>query len=531
MPQSTPLEASEGGREFLQRRVRGAGAFGALVGFAFLVRRSITGGSAEMMHPSYWMHFVAASSLALTWAVCAKGQRSVRTIRVAEALGFFFTATGYSHMAMHIPAWQMPHYITLLALTAIFVARAIYVPTGARHTLVLTVISGVPIITSTHQIYLHADLSIYEALVPNLGDNQDVAMSIAGFTAMWWAVTIMLCWGASHVIYGLRKTVHDAKRLGQYELVEKLGEGGMGIVYAARHAMLRRPTAVKLLPLEKAGERSIARFAKEVQQTARLTHPNTITIFDYGRTPEGVFYYAMELLDGATLEDLVEIDGPQPPARVAHLIAQAAGALGEAHVRGLVHRDIKPSNIMVVEQGGERDVAKVLDFGLVKDMNPELEVTLSAVGQIAGTPQYLPPEGITAPDTVDGRSDIYALGAVAYYLLVGEHVFTGNNVVEVCSQHLHSEPVPIAVRAPDVPQELADVVMTCLEKKPDARPQTTAELVDAIHELAATWTGADAARWWDEHGSRVKAHVAKRASSGSGRTLEIDFDRRNAATA
>jgi serine/threonine-protein kinase len=176
--------------------------------------------------------------------------------------------------------------------------------------------------------------------------------------------------GFSKTIYGLRKAVKDIQRLGQYTLEKKIGEGGMGVVYRASHAMLRRPTAIKLLLPDRAGKDALTRFEREVRRTAMLTHPNTVTVFDYGRTTDGVFYYAMELLEGASLDEIVEIAGPQPEERVIHLLEPAAGSLAEAHDAGLIHRDVKPGNILVVDRGGIADLVKVVDFGLVKDVGP-----------------------------------------------------------------------------------------------------------------------------------------------------------------
>ncbi len=231
-----------------------------------------------------------------------------------------------------------------------------------------------------------------------------------------------------------------AKRLGQYTLDKKLGEGGMGMVYLAHHAMLQRPTAVKLLNIEKSNEQTLARFEREVQLTSRLNHPNTIAIYDYGRTPEGVFYYAMEYLDGINLEDLVRRHGPQPERRVVSILEQVCGSLSEAHAIGLIHRDIKPANIMLTERGGIRDFVKVLDFGLVKALETDRDSSLTAEGVFTGTPLYMSPETIQASDRVDARTDIYAVGAVGYFLLTGTPVFNGSNVMEILHKHVSEAP-------------------------------------------------------------------------------------------
>jgi serine/threonine-protein kinase len=263
--------------------------------------------------------------------------------------------------------------------------------------------------------------------------------------------------------------------------------------------MLRRPTAIKLLPPDKAGEVALERFQREVQLTASLSHPNTISVFDYGRTPDGVFYYAMEYLDGTNLDGLVREDGPQPPGRVVHILGQVASALVEAHGVGLIHRDIKPENVILCERGGIPDVAKVLDFGLVKDLERGSEARLTQANVVQGTPLYLSPEAINDPDAIDARSDVYSLGAVGYYLLTGTHVFSGKTLVEVCSHHLHTEPTPPSQRlgAP-VPADLEELILTCLAKAPGQRPFAAAALRDALASLASAsdWTDLAAREWW-----------------------------------
>jgi serine/threonine-protein kinase len=326
------------------------------------------------------------------------------------------------------------------------------------------------------------------------------------FIAAWWSLTTILATATSSVIYGLRREVREARKLGQYTLEEKLGEGGMGVVYRASHAMLRRRTAVKLLPAEKAGEQSIARFEREVQLTAGLSHPNTVTIFDFGRTPEGVFYYAMELLDGASLDVVVELDGAQPPERVLHVLDGVAGALVEAHEIGLIHRDIKPANIILCKQGGLFDVPKVVDFGLVKDLSGT-GVALTGTATLAGTPLYMSPEAITTPDAMDARGDLYALGAVGYFMVTGSHVFPGRSPVEVCGHHLHTKPEPPSTRLGRAfPPDLESLLLDCLEKDPSRRPQTADELQQRVRECRAfgAWDRERARHWWQENGEKLR---------------------------
>jgi serine/threonine protein kinase len=301
----------------------------------------------------------------------------------------------------------------------------------------------------------------------------------------------------------------------------------MGAVYRASHSMLRRPTAVKLLAPEKAGLETIARFEREVQLTARLTHPNTITIFDYGRTPDGIFYYAMELLEGANLEDVVEVGGALPAARVIHVASQIAGALVEAHGAGLIHRDIKPANVILCERGGVPDVVKVVDFGLVREVDAG-DTVLSRAGAVSGTPLFLAPEAMQAPDQVDARADLYALGCVMYYLLAGDHVFRGHTTMEVCAHHLHTEPAPISERAKSPPPaDLAAIVMACLKKDLAERLPSAAELLARLRACAdaSAWSTEQARVWWSENGAKLRAHHAAHPSSAAS-TIAIDLNHR-----
>jgi serine/threonine protein kinase len=297
-----------------------------------------------------------------------------------------------------------------------------------------------------------------------------------------------------------QKAAIEAKQLGQYRLETLLGAGAMGVVYKGHHAMLRRPTAIKMLQVDKVNEAAIARFEREVQITCQLNHPNTIAIYDFGRTPEGVFYYAMEYLDGIDLQTLVERYGPQPEGRVAHILQQVCGSLYEAHSLGLVHRDIKPANIMLNRRGGEADVVKVLDFGLVKaldDGNPSQDTN-----GLSGTPLYMSPESIQTPDSVDGRSDLYAVGAVGYFLLTGQTVFHANSLAELCQKHIASVPEPPSQRlGRAISVELENALMACLEKTRARRPQTARDLSKQIEAcvIPRAWSRENVEAWWGRH--------------------------------
>ena len=471
--------------------------------------------------PSLWWHLAAVGFFLLPGLLLRRAKRSARFIRMVELTALILGVFATGVMGMYIPLEARPDFILLLALSNVIVGRAVFVPSTGRWTLTLGLIVGAVLLTCVYYGSLGLDLQTREPWVtgryfgvewsviyPELTDQaaRSLAAGITTEVAVWWVLATALSTGASVVIYGLRRRVHDAEQLGQYRLEEKIGEGGMGAVYRASHAFLRRPTAVKLLPPDRAGADNLRRFEQEVQLTAGLKHPHTITIFDYGHTSDGLFYYAMEYIDGLTLTDLVERSGAQDQRRVVHLMRQAASALVEAHGIGLVHRDIKPGNIMVHllhPHGGGGDFVKVLDFGLVKEVRREGGIQLTNEANLAGTPQYMAPESITSPDSVDRRADLYALGAVAYYLLAGSHVFTGNSIVEVCSHHLHSDPEPLSSRlGKPVAPALEEAVLSCLEKDPSRRPQTAMELEQRLSDCAGVdpWTSEDAQRWWSAHG-------------------------------
>ena len=299
----------------------------------------------------------------------------------------------------------------------------------------------------------------------------------------------------------LRRRVQELKDLGPYHLISKIAQGGMGSVYLAEHNLLQRRTAVKILSGDLSQE-SIARFDREVRSTSRLTHPNTVEIYDFGLTPDGIFYYAMEYVEGPTLSELVARYGPLPPARTVHILKQVCGSLGEAHRAGIIHRDIKPQNIMLCERGDSRDVVKVLDFGLVKEVTRARAGELTSGHQIAGTPLYMAPERVTSPNRLDARVDVYSLGAVGYYLQTGLPIFEPSDEQELIHKVVNEAPERPSVVSPQpVPQELEKLIMDCLAKDPNERPQSVFEVVERLEALVGVgaWTQADATEWWKHH--------------------------------
>jgi serine/threonine-protein kinase len=305
----------------------------------------------------------------------------------------------------------------------------------------------------------------------------------------------------------MRLAREPGRRLGAYRLGKRIGEGGVANVYLAQHDLLKRPTAVKLLKPARATDEMIARFEREVQLASSLSHPNTVEIFDYGRTRDGLFYYAMEYLDGMTVAELLQRQSPLPAApaplpvaRAVHILRQVCAALTEAHARDIVHRDIKPENIMVCRYGGVYDFVKLLDFGLVKHISEKHSRDLTRTLRILGTPLYMAPERLKNPADVDARADIYAVGAVAFLMLTGRRLFESNDDLALTSQILNDEPPRASRAAPQpIPLELDLIVTSCLEKKRELRPQRVADLVEAFDALSIEhrWTQREAQEWWN----------------------------------
>lgn len=498
---TVPLDAEEA-RAFLQHRLALLGQWALVIGgLSTLLLFGIVGLRMDLLMSRHGFTTLALLlELGAVWLLCRMPVRIampwLRLVDAAVVVGLSVGGVVLQAVvelgAAFPPAWPMP----ALQLNVVLALRAALIPSTPRRTAALGTI-GAAIVVAGSNLYFVRILGVADPLLGRI---------MIGGVLIWCAMAVASSTLVSHVIFGLRKRAREAAQLGQYTLVEKIGEGGMGAVYRAQHALLRRPTAIKLLLPERTNQRDLARFEQEVQLTSRLTHPNTIAIYDYGRTSDNVFYYAMEYVDGVSLERLIEDDGPQPPARVIHLLAQACGALAEAHGVGLIHRDIKPANLLLAEHGWSHDMIKVVDFGLIKDISPERSPSITMADTISGTPHYLSPEAIQDPGHLDGRADIYALGAVGYWLLTGKVVFEGLTVWEVCGQHLHSTPVPPSTHlGRPVPGDLERVILRALEKEACARFGSAIDLRAALLACrdAGHWSAPEAAAWWAGYRDRA----------------------------
>jgi serine/threonine-protein kinase len=344
-------------------------------------------------------------------------------------------------------------------------------------------------------------------------------------TILLMAMAVAIAVFGSHKIRELHEKAHEAERLGQYRLKQILGFGGMGAVYLAEHVLLRRPCAIKLIRPDQVGDpTTLIRFEREVRATATLTHWNTVEIFDYGHTEDGTFYYVMEYLPGMNLEDLVEQHGPLPPERAVHLLRQVCQALREAHGIGLIHRDIKPGNIFACERGKVYDVAKLLDFGLVQTFGAEGDsVKLTREGAFTGSPAFMSPEQARGRHQLDARSDIYNVGAVAYFLTTGKLPFDRDSTLQMLHAHAYEPLVPGDEFKDGVPAELQNVILRCLEKDPDRRYQDAVTLEKALAacEGANPWTLERAEEWWRRHGDGATAVPSAQARPSKMQTIAV----------
>lgn len=453
-------------------------------------------------HPVFWLPGLLAmgGALVLVWYV---GRRVVPVTRklwigvVFEVLASYAVAASQYHGVIspiirgHIRgvdfglSWVAPFVLMYTVL----------VPTRPRVALWSAILS----VSSVPLVYL-AGVA--------LGSNVPLSAPDFFFSLVFpYVVVVFLAYFGARVVYGLGAAITRAREMGSYRLEKRLGQGGMGEVWRARHRMLARPAAIKLirpamLGLKDEASRSLVlrRFEREAQATALMRSPHTVELYDFGVSDDGTFYYVMELLDGFDLDDLVQRFGPVPAARTVHILRQLCDSLGEAHEAGLIHRDIKPANVYVCRYGREVDFIKVLDFGLVKhDRVPEQRSeSATAQDSISGTPAFMSPEQ-SMGQVVDARSDIYAVGGVAYWLLTGKLVFHGGTALETIVKHIQEQPVaPSRQTELPIPQDLEALVLSCLAKDPNARPQSADELAARLEALPVgeEWTEERARAWW-----------------------------------
>jgi len=503
----------------LQERIgRFAGYAFTLAGAIFIGGRVVdlheSGGLTvfDFITPNRIAYEVALIVLLLSWRRCRGPRMATSTLHFFDAALTIAISSCWGMLGWG-PGTSYPVSLAM-PVTHTLIGRSAVVPSTFRRTLWISSVAILPtvLVIATHPL-LEPSASV---------DRARISLAIS-----WCVVAVAVAALNSRTLYGLRKEISEVRQLGQYTLEEKIGEGGMGVVYRATHAMLRRPAAIKLLLKERASEADLVRFEREVQFTSRLAHPNTVSIFDYGRTSEGVFYYAMEYLDGMDLERLVNAEGPLEGPRVIHILAKVCGALTEAHALGLIHRDIKPANIVLTERADEPDVVKVVDFGLVRTLGGNQRASDLSIA-IVGTPLYLAPEAATSPDTVDGRADLYALGAVAYFLLTGTAVFEAATVVEMCSKHLLEQPTAPSKRlGRDLPADLEALVLACLAKDRDARPASAAALRTALLRCkdAERYDPETARDWWKGRGAELRASRSAVEPNGPTRKAALTISR------
>lgn len=496
-------------------------AMGLLASFFFLTSFVTAGflisweaATASLLRPARMLGLAVIAGLFVGPWMVYRIPKSHRALLIADAVGTILMISLLS-LSSTVASFELASVLqTVMAASYVLTLRAVFLPTPTSHTLKVSVLAMVAS-ALTIQAGIFFDLGHgmpNRAELLHAGGRAGGVMAWANF-ALWALLSIGSAMICARIIWGLRQRLEASNRVGHYVLGERVGQGGAGVVYRATHALLKRETAVKFLPAERMDQTSVARFEREVQTTAQLTHPNTVAVYDYGRTEEGVFYYAMEYLDGLDLELLTASEGPLPPARVVHILAQLCRSLSEAHGHGLIHRDVKPANIILIERAGESDVVKVVDFGLVKPIESSGLDNVTQENKIAGTPHYLAPEVILASADVGPQSDIYAVAAVGYCLLTGKTVFEGKSVVEVCAYHLHTVPVPPHVRAGRaIPAEIETVILRGLAKKPEDRYPDAKTLLIELEALARLhpWTNHDASLWWQEKGRALKDRNAQK---------------------
>ncbi|MBC8113890.1 MAG: serine/threonine protein kinase, partial [Candidatus Saccharimonas sp.] len=389
-------------------------------------------------------------------------------------------------------------YSGVLGLAVMMLAYGMLMPNGWRRTAAMMV-PPVAAPTVAMLIVRHFSPSVAEVIDATRAAEIGFALIVTGLVTTY----------GTHTISTLRREARRARQLGQYRLKQELGQGGMGQVYLAEHQLLKRPCAIKVIqPGHGADPAALARFEREVRSTARLSHWNTVEIFDYGHTDDGTFYYVMEYMRGLNLSELVKRYGSLPPGRAIHFLSQTCWALQEAHNLGLIHRDLKPANIFAAKRGGVYDVTKLFDFGLVMQRNEGENfynmLDTNTTTPFAGSPLFMSPEQ-AAGLKLDGRTDVYSLGCVGYYLLTGRPPFEGKSSWRVMLAHARDALTPPTHWTPDAPKDLEAVLVRCLSKKPEDRFGSPREMAEALAKCkdAHQWNYEHAANWWKEHAAEI----------------------------
>jgi serine/threonine-protein kinase len=484
-----------------------------LIGIVFHFLRNLLTIGPMFDHRIVWLVITGAEATTLLAALVLLFSRqplSLRSLRVLELTVFGLVAALFAWVQVDtyqdgalLRSIREGHEGLVFRLVGIsaalrwfllIVLYGTFIPnSGRRCASVVSVLAALPVVLTI------AGSLLDPAMAPHV-------LSTLPETVMLVATASAIAVFGSHKMRQLQRQAHEARQFGQYRLKKVLGFGGMGTVYLAEHVLLRRPCAIKIIRHDQAGDpRTLLRFEREVRATATLTHWNTVEIFDYGHAEDGTFYYVMEYLPGMNLEDMVERYGPMPPGRAVHLLRQVCRALYEAHQIGLIHRDLKPSNVIACERGRIPDVAKLLDFGLVKGFDDDRDgVRLTRDGAFAGSPGYLSPEQAIGREKIDARSDIYNIGAVAYFLMTGRLTFERTSTLEMLHAHASEPFVPASEFTDSVPADLQRVVERCLEKDPALRYQDANAVDQALGACTQVdeWTTELAREWWSRHGEK-----------------------------
>lgn len=512
----TPHQTTET-RELLRKRLKIASILFFVSFLAFLPRFFFAEGPTTAPW-LLWVHLSVTGVMGLMAIVLSQDSTmSIGKLRLAELVVFgdpalYFMVITQQRLYNSAAMSEAPHLPIIVAPWMLLIfTYALFIPNSWRRaSMVLAPMAIAPIAVL---VYQHSTCPAFQACA--LDADYD---GYKTEQAMVMAITAMTAIVGVGSINHLRREAFEAKQLGQYRLKHRLGSGGMGEVYMAEHQMMKRPCAVKVIRPEKAGDpKTLARFEREVRSTAKLSHWNSIDIYDYGNTEDGTFYYVMEYLPGHNIGELVEQYGAMETSRVVYLMTQVCSALAEAHSIGLVHRDIKPANIFCAYRGGEYDVAKLLDFGLAKPTYKSAEGTndaaLTQEGSITGSPLFMSPEQATGEREADARSDIYSLGAVLYYLATGQPPFNYSGSVKVIIAHASETASPPRQINADLPEELEEIILRCLEKDPDHRYQDAASLRQALLHVPAEkpWSSQLATDWWNCNGCPERKAMAAAA--------------------